>query len=239
MTLHVGGNLEEAAHKGAGTQVAEHILLVVEQGLHQTLRMGVFVAEVLPAEFAIVACFFYQAIPRLVQIILKRLAHVIVETGCGIGGCQFLTFGNHREDTTVNNRRTCIDGYVLGFEDLWEILGQTFADAVMLALTDSRQVTQTFDGCRLKGLDLPEHFLAEWGQLVLVLGIAEDISGACIAVVTDQPTGTVTAVVAHIVRLVSLRGRGEGLVWKSAVIIQILTARQILVGLDFFAGSLC
>ena len=162
-----------------------------------------------------------------------------METGCGIGSCQFLALGNHREDTTVDNRRTGIDGHVLGLEDLWEILGHTFADAVMLTLTNSREVTQSLDGCRLEGLNFFEYFLSEGCQFALILGIAEDVSGPCIAVVADQPTGTVTTVVTHIVGFVALRRWGEGLVRKPAVIIQILTARQILVGFDFFACRLC
>ena len=71
MALHVGGNFEEAAHERAGTQIAEHPLLVVEESLHQTLGMGIFVSECLPAELSIVASFLDQTIPGLVQIILQ------------------------------------------------------------------------------------------------------------------------------------------------------------------------
>ena len=80
-----------------------------------------------------------------------------METGCRIGGCELFTLGNHRENATVDNRRTGIDGYVLGFEDLWEILCQPLADTMMLTLTNSRQVASSLDRSRLKGLNLLEH----------------------------------------------------------------------------------
>ena len=71
VTLHVGGNLEEAAHKRAGPQIVEYILLIVEEGLHQSLRVGIFVAEVLTTQLTISTRLFHQTIPRLVQIILQ------------------------------------------------------------------------------------------------------------------------------------------------------------------------
>ena len=94
---------------------------------------------------------------------------------------------------------------------------------MMLTLADSRQVAQSLDRCRFEGLNLLEHFLSEGCQFALILSITEDIAGTCVTIIADQPTGTVTTIVTHIVGFVTLWGRCEGFIRKSTVVIQILT----------------
>ena len=80
--------------------------------------------------------------------------------GCGIGSCQFLTLGNHREDAADDNGAAGVDLHARGLEDLWEVLGHTLSDAVMLALADGCQVTQTLFRCGVEGLQLLECLFA-------------------------------------------------------------------------------
>ena len=95
MALHVGSHLEELAHECPGADFVVDILLVVEQHLHQTFGVGQLLV-VLVAQFAGAASLLANlTFPGLVEVILERLADVVVDTGGGIGGCQFLALGFH------------------------------------------------------------------------------------------------------------------------------------------------
>ena len=109
----------------------------------------------------------------------------------------------------------------------------------MLALAHGGEVAQTVHGGGLEGLDLTECLFAEGSQLAQFLCFTEGVAGTDVTVFGNQPTGTVPAVVTHVEWLIAFGGGGEWLVGQATVVVQILTARQILVGFDFFAGSLC
>ena len=136
MTLHVCGNLKEAAHKRTGPQVVEYPLLVAEESLHKSFWMGIFVAPGATHKLSVGTGLLYQSVPRLIEVILQRLADVIMETGSGICSSKLLALCYHREYTAVDNGRTGIDSHILCLEDLWEILGHTFSDAMMLTLSN-------------------------------------------------------------------------------------------------------
>ena len=96
MALHVTSHVEELPHQFARFYIIVHIFLVVEELFHQSLWVGVLqqiglhlLIASLPAQF------LHDAIPGLVQIVLQRLAHVVMDLSCGIGSSQLLALGNH------------------------------------------------------------------------------------------------------------------------------------------------
>ena len=209
VALHVGGNVEELSHERAGLDVVEHILLVVEQQLHQPFGVAVllFVEAARLARFA--AVLLQLVAPSLVQVVLERLADIVVDAGRGVGGCQLLTLGLHREDAANDHRRACIDGNAGRLENLGEVPCHTAADAVVLALADGCQFAQALDGRRVEVFQLFERRLASGGQFACLVGIAQDAQRCGVVTLGDEPARAVAAVVAHVERLVALRGRGQ------------------------------
>ena len=181
----------------------------------------------------------HRALPGLVQVVLQTLAHVVVNLGLGVCCCQFLALGNHREDTADNHRTAGVDLHRRILEDLWEILCHTLADAMMLALTNSRQIAQTLDGCGVESLQLLQHLFAQWCQLTCLTGVLQRVHRQGVLTLPDQPARTMTTIMAHIIRFVALRGRCQSLCGQLTVIIQIVTASQIVVsGNLVLSGSL-
>ena len=161
MTLHISGHVEETAHEISCSHIVIDPLLIIEKYLHQSLRVGVFL---LVFSLFLVTCatslFLYNALPRLVQIELQRLADVVVNLCRWVRSSQLLTLGNHREDAARHGSAAGIDLQVLRLENLREVLSHTLADTVMLALANGCQVTQTFDGSGHKGLQFLQCLLA-------------------------------------------------------------------------------
>ena len=178
MTLHIGGYVKQTTHEVTSCHIITHPCLVVEEYFYQSLRVCVFLFVDL---FFLIACafahLFHDAIPGLVQVILKAFTHVIVYLCRGVCGCQFFTFRYHREDTTEDCCAACINLHVFVLENLWEVLGHTFADTVMLALTDSCQVAKTFDSGREEGFQFLQRFFTNWCQLASHAGIFQGVDG--------------------------------------------------------------
>ena len=147
MALHVGGHIKETAHQVARHHIIIDPLLVVKKHFHQPFGVGVLHLSVVVLLVALPAFLFNDTLPGLVQVVLERLADIIMNLCSGIGSSQFLTLGYHRKDTAEYGGRARIDLQVLCLENLREILCHALADAMVLALTNRRQVTQTLLGC--------------------------------------------------------------------------------------------
>ena len=188
MTLHIDDHLEKLAHQRSLVNAVSRPLWVVEQYLHQTLGVGVPIVELsdlTPVD--VIAALLHFTFPFLVQIILKGLAHIVVDAGGGVGSHQLLTLCLHRQDATDNHRATGIDGYVLGEEDLWEVLGDATANAVMLALAYGSQLAQSLIGGDVELLQLVKHPLALLGQLAVFATLLQRTQHTVVVILADEP----------------------------------------------------
>ena len=156
MALHVTSHVEELSHQVACLYIIIYVVLIVEEQPHQSCRVGILQLCCLILLIASASAqFLYNTIPRLVQIVLQRLAHVVMDPCCWIGSRQLLALGNHREDTTEHGGAACIDLHILGLENLREVLRHALADTMMLALAYSGEIAQALMTGGIERLQFP------------------------------------------------------------------------------------
>ena len=236
VALHIGCHIKQTAHEITSSHIIIHPLLIIEEGFHQSFRVSIFLLGFCVFFVARLALFLDNTLPRLVQVILQRLAHVVMDLGRGVCCSQLLTLRNHREDTADDNGAAGVNFHARTFEDFWEVLGHAFSDAMMLALSNSCQVAQTLDRCGVEGLQFLQGLLALWRQLASFAGTLQRVHGQRVLAFPDQPARSMTAIVAHVVGLIAFGGRRQRLVRQLTVVVQIVTTRQIMVGGNLVFG---
>ena len=210
--------------------------LVVEQLTHETLRVGELQAVFLGYTLPLLPRLAQQLGPRLIQVILQRFAHIVVETDGGIGGHEFLALGLHRQDTADDHRTARIDGQVLGLEDFGEMLGHALPDAVVLPFAHRGEFAQTLDGGGIESLHLGKHLLAFGREFPVMVGRAEGLQRLLVVVLADEPARAVPAIMAQVEWLVALRCRGQRFIGQLPVIVHIVTSRQKHIRCNLLAG---
>ena len=126
--------MEQLAHQRAGIDILVNKLLIVEQLFHQALWVSPLQRIVCLCLTVLFAQLLYQPVPRLIEVVLQRLAHIVMNLSCGVSGGQLLALSNHRQYTTVHSGATSINLQILGLEYLREVLSHTLTNAVVLAL---------------------------------------------------------------------------------------------------------
>ena len=151
---------------------------------------GVFVSGVL----AFLAGLFQTVAPALVQVVLQRLAHVVMYAHGGVGPLQLFTLGHHRENAAWHHRGASVDGNILLQEYFGEILCQTPAYAVVLAFAHGGQVAQALHRGGVEALHLLQYIGPLAGELALLAGLDQGVDYVGIVVGAEQPARAVAPV---------------------------------------------
>ena len=112
MTLHISGNVEQAGNEVSSLHTIGSPLSIIEQHTHQPLRMTFLeqlVFQLMTYTTGALANTVKELRPRLVQVVLQRLAYIVMKLSRGIGCSNFFTLSHHREDTADNHGRTGIN----------------------------------------------------------------------------------------------------------------------------------
>ena len=225
MALHIGSHVEQLVHQHTHVDAVGYPLLVVEKHAGQTVGRGVLDERtlVLTAHFTrLLAYGLQEGRVGLVQVVLQGLAHIVMETGSGIGSSQFLTLCRHRQYTADDDRRARVDGHTRLLENLGEVLRHAASDTVMLALANGGKVTRAVNRRGVDELHLAQHVFAHSGELALLLRLAQGSQRVGVRRLAGEPAGAVTSVVVHEIRLVALGGRCEGSGGRIVVVVQIV-----------------
>lgn len=109
---------------------------------------------------------------------------------------------------------------------------------MVLPFADGGEVAQTFDGARVELFQLCQYLVALVRDLALCLGLAQDLDALRVFAVAQQPAGAMTAVVTHVVGLITFRRRRQGCRGWIVVVVQVVAAAEIRVLRYLFAGAL-
>ena len=208
VTLHVGNHLEEVIHQRQGLDVVPDPLGIVEEQAHEAIggdAVGWCAAHLAS-----------QAALRLeerrtgsIQVILQGLADVVMDACRGIGCCELLALGHHRQDAAVDGGGAGVNLYTRALENLREVLSHASSDAVMLTFAHGAQVAQTQLGASIlsvqsrevgyglghKAFHQSQHLFALRSQFACLASLLERTGDAGVAVVADEPSRAVTPVV--------------------------------------------
>ena len=239
MALHIGDNLEEVTHQRALIHAVSSPFLVIEEHFHESIGVGLAVivlVHLFPVDMFV--GLLHLALVLFVQVVLKTLAHVIMDACCRVGCHQFLTLCHHRKNAACHHGTAGIDSQVLSQEYLWEMLGNTLADAMMLALTYGSEVAQTLIRGLVELLQFLQHILAFAGQFPLSVSLAQWTQHTLIVILTDKPARAVASVVGKVERNIPLGCLRIVEVGQLTIIVQIVRTCQIRIGFDFLTSGL-
>ena len=210
MTLHVGNHTKNITHEGTWTEILVcPETFVGKKSTAEAFGVNILLSITVDNGTTVTAGIFETLTEIVVEVVLVRLAHVVVHLHLGIEGGEFLTLGSHAEDATDDHGAAGIDLGILTAEDFGEMLGHATTYAVVLLLTDVGEFTQSSLGGGIEAFQFLVGFKSEGREHVLLFGTAENTNDVQVVVVVDEPTGTMTPIVGHIEGFITFWSPGE------------------------------